>query len=104
LLTLLTLPRPQLAFSAHINNCLENDSHANRHLPLGLENSQDLYQKTDDGLIYWSVPSLCLYLSHVRSLTHSKLINLAEPGTIDERALNKKPTLNVYQKTENLVS
>jgi hypothetical protein len=43
----------QLAFSAHINNCLENDPHANRHLPLGLENSQDLYQKTDDGLIYW---------------------------------------------------
>jgi plastin-3 len=31
----------------------------------------------------------------------SKLINLAVPGTIDERALNKK-NLNTYTKLENL--
>lgn len=74
----------RLAFSEHINNCLQSDTHASRHLPLGLEGSQDLYEKTGDGLIY------------------CKLINLAEPGTIDERAINKKDTLNVYQKTENL--
>ncbi|CAE7649151.1 FIM3, partial [Symbiodinium microadriaticum] len=30
-----------------------------------------------------------------------KLINLAVPDTIDERALNKRDSLNVYQKTEN---
>jgi hypothetical protein len=29
---------------------------------------------------------------------------LAVPDTIDERALNKRDTLNVYQKTENVVS
>ena len=32
----------------------------------------------------------------------SKLINLAVPGTIDERAINKK-NLNTYTKLENLV-
>ena len=31
----------------------------------------------------------------------SKLINLAVPGTIDERAINKK-SLNTYTKLENL--
>merc|ERR1719424_2181296 len=30
-----------------------------------------------------------------------KLINLAEEGSVDERALNKKANMNVYQKTEN---
>lgn len=30
------------------------------------------------------------------------LINLACPDTIDERAINKKEDMNVYQKTENV--
>ncbi len=31
-----------------------------------------------------------------------KLINLAVNDTIDDRAINKKESMNVYQKTENL--
>lgn len=31
----------------------------------------------------------------------SKLINVAVPGTIDERAINTKGILNSWEKTEN---
>jgi hypothetical protein len=31
----------------------------------------------------------------------SKLINLAVPGTIDERAINTKKVLNLWEKNEN---
>jgi plastin-1 len=31
-----------------------------------------------------------------------KLINKAQPDTVDERALNSKPNMNVFQKNENL--
>lgn len=33
---------------------------------------------------------------------HSKLINVAVPGTIDERAINTKKELNPWERTENL--
>jgi plastin-1 len=33
---------------------------------------------------------------------HVQLINFAVPGTIDERAINKKANLNIFQKTENV--
>jgi hypothetical protein len=49
-----------------------------RHLPL----NDDLFDHVHDGLL------LC------------RLINLACPDTIDERAINKKDNLNLYQKTE----
>lgn len=71
------------AFSEHINFCLGHDSLlAGRILPLVPE-SMDLFTKCNDGLI------LC------------KLINLASHDAIDERAMNTKDNLNVYQKTEN---
>jgi plastin-1 len=31
-----------------------------------------------------------------------QLINFAVPGTVDERAINKKANLNIFQKTENV--
>lgn len=34
-------------------------------------------------------------------MSHSKLINLAVPGTIDERAINTKAVLNPWEKNEN---
>lgn len=46
---------------------------------------------------------IVLYFPFLISCVSSKLINLAVPDTIDERALNKRDTLNVYQKTENVV-
>lgn len=70
------------AFSLHINNCLSDDCHASRHLPLNVQGN-DLFEKCSDGLI------LC------------KLINLASPNTIDERSLNVKDAMNVFQRNEN---
>lgn len=71
------------AFSEHINHCLSEETLLERHLPLDV-NSNDLFEKSNDGLL------LCC------------LINFAVPDTIDERGLNKKFPMNVYQKTENL--
>ncbi|VDK23314.1 unnamed protein product [Anisakis simplex] len=58
------------------------DPDLKRLLPVQTDGG-DLYRKVQDGLI------LC------------KLINLAVPETIDERAINKK-NLNTYTKLENL--
>jgi hypothetical protein len=47
-------------------------------------NSDDIFHVLEDGII------LC------------KLINTAEPNTIDFRAVNNKKNLNIYQVKENL--
>jgi len=39
----------------------------------------------------------CSFMAHFLS----KLINVAVPGTIDERAINKKRVLNPWQRNEN---
>ncbi len=67
----------------HINQCLDQDPDLAHLLPLDVE-SMDLFEKCHDGLI------LC------------KLINCAQFDAIDVRALNRKPNMNVYEKTENL--
>lgn len=73
----------KMAFAKHINNSLSSDPAAARHLPLDVSSNQ-LFERTGDGILF------------------CKLINLAVPDTIDERAINKKENMNVYQKTENL--
>ena len=73
----------KVAFSQHINDSLGHDPHLASLLPLNTE-STDLFLKANDGLI------LC------------KLINAAVRDTIDERCLNVRAGLNVYQKTENI--
>ena len=74
----------KIAFSEHINQILGGDPICGRHLPLPTtEESMALFKRANDGLI------LC------------RLINMAVPDTIDERAINKKESVNVYQKTEN---
>eukprot|EP01031_Cornospumella_fuschlensis_P026248 gene26248-31707_t len=70
------------AFSEHINICLSGDPDLARHLPMN-PSSMELFSKTQDGII------LC------------KLINLASYDAIDERTINKRENMNVYQKTEN---
>ncbi|KAK0399244.1 hypothetical protein QR680_002958 [Steinernema hermaphroditum] len=72
----------EVAFSNWINSNLSGDPDLSKHFPVQ-SNGNDLYQKVQDGLI------IC------------KLINLAVPDTIDERAINKK-NLNTYTKLENL--
>lgn len=54
-------------------------------LPLDV-NSMDLFEKSSNGLI------LC------------KLINVAVVDAIDERALNIKPDMNIYQKSGIITS
>lgn len=73
----------KMAFTHHINDCLEKDPVCVRHMPLS-EESMHLFERLNDGLI------LC------------SLINMAVPDTVDFRALNKKEKLNVYEKTENV--
>lgn len=41
-----------------------------------------------------------VFLKHV-ALCFSKLINVAVPGTIDERAINTKRVLNPWERNEN---
>uniref|UniRef100_A0A915B7T8 Calponin-homology (CH) domain-containing protein n=2 Tax=Parascaris univalens TaxID=6257 RepID=A0A915B7T8_PARUN len=72
----------EVAFSNWINSNLLDDHDLKRLLPVKTDGG-DLYVKVQDGLI------LC------------KLINLAVPETIDERAINKR-NLNTYTKLENL--
>ena len=35
-------------------------------------------------------------------MIYSYLVNLAQPGTVDERAINRGAKLSIYQKLENL--
>lgn len=72
----------EVAFSNWINSNLSDDVDLKRLLPVNPQGGE-LYTKVQDGLV------IC------------KLINLAVPGTIDERAINKK-NLNTYTKLENL--
>jgi len=70
------------AFSEHVNNCLGGDPHLADRLPIDPD-SMDLFPACADGLIF------------------CKLVNLAVPDTVDERALNTRSNMNIYQKTEN---
>jgi hypothetical protein len=71
------------AFSNFINIVLDGDDLTARHLPLVSENG-DIFEKVADGLIF------------------ARLLNIAIPGTINEKQLNKGEVLNIFQKTENL--
>ena len=71
----------------HVNACLGRDAYLTEHgyLPLR-QDSDDLFRKMADGIM------LC------------KLINLAAPETVDERALNfpaQGRELNTWEMTEN---
>lgn len=70
------------AYVAHINSYLEGDGSLKKYLPID-PMTDDLFEKSKDGVL------LC------------KLINVAVPGTIDERAINTKRVLNPWEKNEN---
>ena len=71
------------AYVKVINSCLENDPVCKRYLPIDPQ-SNDVFEKIKDGVI------LC------------KLINQAQEGTIDDRVINTKEKMNVFQQVENL--
>ncbi|KAG2669715.1 hypothetical protein I3760_14G046300 [Carya illinoinensis] len=70
------------SYVKHINNYLEQDDFLKRYLPID-PSTNDLFEIAKDGVL------LC------------KLINLAVPGTIDERAINTKRVLNPWERNEN---
>ncbi|KAL0550148.1 hypothetical protein IC582_014648 [Cucumis melo] len=69
-------------YVAHINSYLRDDPFLKNYLPMD-PYSNDLFNLAKDGVL------LC------------KLINVAVPGTIDERAINTKRVLNPWERNEN---
>lgn len=69
-------------YVAHINSFLGDDPFLQQFLPIKPA-SNDLIELAKDGVL------LC------------KLINVAVPGTIDERAINTKRVLNPWERNEN---
>ncbi|KAL0560134.1 hypothetical protein IC582_000528 [Cucumis melo] len=70
------------SYVAHINSFLGEDPFLKNYLPLD-PSTNDLFDLAKDGVL------LC------------KLINVAVPGTIDERAINTKKVLNPWERNEN---
>ncbi|KAK9285848.1 hypothetical protein L1049_025049 [Liquidambar formosana] len=70
------------SYVAHINSYLGEDPFLNKYLPLDPATNA-LFDLVKDGVL------LC------------KLINVAVPGTIDERAINTKRVLNPWERNEN---
>ncbi|KAK4343530.1 hypothetical protein RND71_036624 [Anisodus tanguticus] len=70
------------SYVAHINSFLRDDPFLKDFLPIDPCSNQ-LFDLAKDGVL------LC------------KLINLAVPGTIDERAINTKNVLNPWERNEN---
>ncbi|CAK7349072.1 unnamed protein product [Dovyalis caffra] len=70
------------SYVSHINSYLAEDRFLKKYLPLDPA-TNDLFDLVKDGVL------LC------------KLINVAVPGTIDERAINTKGTLNPWERNEN---
>ncbi|CAN1302027.1 FIM2 [Linum perenne] len=78
-----TISDPEKAsYVAHINNYLAGDNFLKQYLPID-PSTNDLFEIVKDGVL------LC------------KLINVAVPGTIDERAINTKRVLNPWERNEN---
>ena len=70
-------------FARVINMSLKDDAHCQEMLPIDPE-TEDLFKVVDNGII------LC------------KLVNIAQAGTVDERVLNTKNSMNVFEIKENL--
>ncbi|CDP03964.1 unnamed protein product [Coffea canephora] len=70
------------SYVAHINNYLAEDEFIKKYLPID-PSTNDLFEIAKDGVL------IC------------KLINVAVPGTIDERAINTKRLLNPWERNEN---
>jgi len=77
------LDEEQVAFADWINDQLRYDEDVKHKLPLKPDGS-DMYEKMDDGIL------LC------------KMINMAAPDTIDDRAINKGKNISIFKQHENL--
>ncbi|KMZ67493.1 putative Fimbrin [Zostera marina] len=70
------------SYVSHVNAYLGEDPFLKKYLPLDPD-TNDIFDLAKDGVL------LC------------KLINVAVPGTIDERAINTKRVLNPWERNEN---
>ncbi|KAM3382823.1 fimbrin-5 [Capsicum galapagoense] len=70
------------SYVAHINSFLRDDPFLKDFLPIDPSTDQ-LFDLAKDGVLF------------------CKLINIAVPGTIDERAINTKKVLNPWERNEN---
>ena len=71
------------AYVKVINSSLADDPVCKKYLPID-PNNNEIFDRIKDGVI------LC------------KLINKAQEGTIDERVINTKDNMNIFQQVENL--
>lgn len=71
------------AFTKVVNSALANDEVCQKYLPID-PNSNELFTRLKNGVL------LC------------KLINIAVPGTIDERVICTRDNMNIFNETENL--
>ena len=71
------------AYVKVINSSLAEDPVCQKYLPIDPD-SNEVFDRIKDGVL------LC------------KLINKAQEGTIDERVINKKENMNIFQQVENL--
>jgi len=98
------------SYVTHINHYLSQDEFLKKYLPID-PSTNELFEIAKDGVLLWyytfSSPNL-LFLLSMEILVKkncicfcSKLINVAVPGTIDERAINTKRLLNPWERNEN---
>ncbi|KAL6975236.1 fimbrin [Sarracenia purpurea var. burkii] len=104
------------SYVAHINSYLRDDPFLKQFLPID-QASNALFDLAKDGVLLWYLSRVCfIYYSTRKNITEgqyfevvmmylmnwcSKLVNVAVPGTIDERAINTKRVLNPWERNEN---
>jgi len=102
------------SYVTHINNYLAEDEFLKKYLPLD-PSTNDLFEIAKDGVLLWYILDIIIltsYMTHYASIfmetfwkritcSCSKLINVAVPTTIDERAINTKRLLNPWERNEN---
>ena len=99
------------SYVSHVNSYLRDDPFLKSYLPIDPATNA-FFDLVKDGVLLWYIYNICLSSSLYYFLWSffvpfflflcSKLINLAVPGTIDERAINTKKILNPWERNENL--
>jgi hypothetical protein len=95
-----------VAFSTHINNTLSsNDPLLSKLLPLSTDpDNIDLFDKVINVKFFSTGydDTDNNYFQIQNGLILMRLINHIKEGSIDEKKINKSPSMNVYRKVENI--
>jgi len=87
------------AFTEYINTNLAGDAELASILPIASD-TDDVFERCRSGSMLWFAVCCVVFFCYLQ--TFSKLVNAAKPGTIDERFINKKPRLSVFEMSENV--